>query len=1002
MHSLADVRAWLNPRHARFWIVILLITYTLAGFFLVPWLIKRELPTVVQDLLQRPASVAAVRFNPWTLALEADEFELRDTDGSALLSIGGLRINLQVASLFRRALVFREIILERPAVTLVRDAFADTNLGRLMAAAAGPAGADNGTETDQELLRLVIETLQVDAGVLDLTDKVPATPFNTRLAPINISVNRLSTLPNDQGEQLIRIRTEGDGLIEWAGSLQISPLDSDGRIKLQVPGLPLLTRYLDDVLDFDLDGGQLDLALDYAVAGLPDGGFEVAVDNLTLNIGETELATEQAAEPFFGFGSLRLAGGTLRWPEAQANAAELVITGPRLDAWLRPDGSLNLTRLLAERGEARQAGEPAAASPTGDAGAAREARPAPAVPNQAVGASADPDVSFVVRLGRFRIEDLAAGFEDRRLNETGTVAVEAVNLEVRDVSNVPDARFPFDVEMAVASGGAITASGELGVLPLVNADAVLNIDAVGLAVARPWVDRAARVTIDSGAMSAELTLASAPEETLDLRGLVTIDGLVVDDPDGTELITWQQLAMEDLIFQLDARQLEIARMRLRDPYARVIIDAERNLNFSQLVVEPTVEETATPEEAGEPIVFRMGTSFIRNGRVEFSDLSLPLPFSTPVQEFGGSISALATDTRQASELDFEGRVGEFGQAKVTGQLIAFDPLAQTDVRLQFRNVNLPDLSPYTVDFAGRKIAAGKLNLDLEYAFEDARLLGKNSIVIDKIKLGDKVDNPDALDLPLGLAVALLTDTNGIIDVKLNVEGDVNDPEFSARGVIGKAFANLLTKIVTSPFRLLGGLAGGGEAGDLQNVSFEPGEARLSPPMEEQLTQLSSALAQRPALTLSVPGAYAEAVDRTGLATVRIDAAIQAELEAIDGSDELLADRARDAMEALMRQRLPEVSLGDLRARFPIEDDDPNTPEFDTIAYLNELKAQLVAAEPVSAAELQGLGDARATAIADYLETRTGLAADRLQMTDTMAVEPGTDDRVLITLELDAT
>ncbi|UCG71428.1 MAG: DUF748 domain-containing protein [Chromatiales bacterium] len=1016
MQSLTDTRAWLSPRNARFWVVILLILYTLAGFFLVPWLLQRELPGFAQTLVQRDAAVTTVRFNPLTLALEAEDFELRDTDGSDLIGFGKLRLNFQVSSLFRWALVFREVRLTAPTVNLVRDGFADTNLGRLAAAASGPADPAAEPPEDAGILRLVIHELQIADGVMDVTDRMPATAFQTRLEPINIQVNNLSTLPNDQGDQVIRISTEGDGLIEWDGTLQVNPLDSAGRITLKLPGLPLLTRYLDDVLDFDLDGGLLDMAFDYQVQAQPDGAFLGAVNGLDLSVTETELATEDSAEPFFGFQNLRIAGGELRWPEAEASVEDIVLTGPTLETWLDPDGNLNLAQLVEERADALEDSLPAAdaeADPTigGDDTTTVDAdettaevagTDATAVAGATVAAATEdePATDFKLSIGRVFIDGLQAHFEDRTLPETGRVELSSLNLEVRELNNTPDARFPFDLDLEVASGGTVNAAGQLGVLPAVVAQADVNLDQLALPVAQPWLVPFVRAGLDAGTLSGKTTVESLPEEMLDLRGQLTIDGLQVSDAGGEDLVRWRQLAVQDLIFQLTANQLEIARLTLREPFARVEIDGERQLNFAKAIVEPPPGAPAEPVEPGEPLVFRMGRSFIENGSVDFADLSLPLPFRTDVRGFGGNISALASDTREPSELDFEGRVGEFGQAKVTGQLTALDPLAQSAVRVEFRNVNMPDLSPYTVDFAGRKIAAGKLNLDLDYRFEKAQLVGKNEIVVEKIQLGDKVDNPDALDLPLGLAVALLSDTNGVIDIKLTIEGDVNDPEFSARGVVAKALANLLVKAVTSPFRLLGSLVGGGEDVDLQNIAFEPGEAILSPPEEEKLTQLGTALAQRPGLQLSVPGAYAAQVDTEGIAAARVDAAARAEAEAGD-SDELLAERAEKALEKMAREQLPDLSLRELRKQFEVQDDDPDTPDFDTLAYLSEIQRRLVAAEPVSEAELQALGDTRAAAIADYLVENAGLPPERIVVTDTAQVEPGEENQVTISLQLDA-
>ncbi len=1009
MQPLTDLSSWVRPRNARFWAVVLLVAYTLAGIFLLPWLLKRELPTLAQDVLQRNASVAEVRFNPWSLVLEAKGFELKDVDGSALLSFESLHLNLQLSSVFRRALVLRDFRLSSPSVNLVREGPTETNLGRLTAAASSPETRAAEPAAGSGLPRLVIHQLEIAEGVLDLTDRVPATEFQTRAEPINIQLRNLSTLPDDQGDQIVRIVTEGDGLIEWQGTLQLNPLSSQGQISVSVPGLPLLTRYLDDVLDFDLDGGLLETTFDYQVGLQPDG-FGARIGDFKLAIGETELATEESAEPFFGFRELKVSGGNLRWPEAQASIEAIVLTEPTLETWLDDQGELNLNRLLEERSETPSSEswpDPASSAPAGSvtdtapgetvAGVAPQPPTEAAAPSSAASSSND----FTLSLGRLSVEGLRTSFEDRRLPEPGSITLSSLDLNVRDLNNTLDARFPFELEIEVLSGGSINAAGALRALPAIAADAEMTIEQLALGVAQPWLAPMTNAALDSGTLSGTSVLKSSPSEALDLRGQLTVDGVGVSDASGETLLRWQQLAITDLIFQATAQDLEIARMTLREPYARVEFDAEGRLNLAEALIDqtPAGGEVAAAEPAGDPFVFRMGTSAIENGSVDFSDLSLPLRFSTRIREFGGSLSALASDTLQPSELELDGRVGEFGQARLTGKLVALDPLAQSAVRLEFRNVNMPDLSPYTVEFAGRKVAAGKLNLDLDYSVDAAQLDGNNRIVIEQIKLGEKVDNPDALDLPLGLAIALLSDSNGVIDIELNIEGDANDPDFDAGGLIAETFANLILKAATSPFRLLAGLIGGGEDTDLQNVPFEAGSAALNPPVEEQLQQLGAALAQRPGLRLSIPGAYVAAADTTGIAAARIRALAEAALETTD-SDDLLAERAEIVYEKLVRERLPELNLRSFRARFDIDDEDPETPDFDTLSYLTALRDALIAAETVSEAELKALGSARAEAIFNYLRSETTLAPERLRLEDVAATEPGKDHQVIIELALE--
>jgi hypothetical protein len=94
-------------------------------------------------------------------------------------------------------------------------------------------------------------------------------------------------------------------------------------------------------------------------------------------------------------------------------------------------------------------------------------------------------------------------------------------------------------------------------------------------------------------------------------------------------------------------------------------------------------------------------------------------------------------------------------------------------------------SPYAMKFAGYKIAEGTMSLDLRYKVQNSQLEGNNQVVIDKLTLGERVDSPDALKLPIELAIAILKDSNGRIDLGLPVSGSLDDPQFSWGALIWK-------------------------------------------------------------------------------------------------------------------------------------------------------------------------------------------------------------------------
>ncbi len=219
---------------------------------------------------------------------------------------------------------------------------------------------------------------------------------------------------------------------------------------------------------------------------------------------------------------------------------------------------------------------------------------------------------------------------------------------------------------------------------------------------------------------------------------------------------------------------------------------------------------------------------LQNAKLDFADLSLRPQFAAKIYELNGVVTGLSTKRDARSQIELDGRIDEFGLARVRGQLNPFAPTDNTDLNVVFKNVDMVSASPYTMKFAGYKVAEGKISLDLQYKVRNRQLDGTNQIVLDKLTLGERIDSPDALKLPLELALAILKDSDGRIDLGLPVSGDMSDPQFSYGALIWKAVGNVLTKIVTAPFRALGNLLGI-SADKLEAIDFDAGSAVLLRP-----------------------------------------------------------------------------------------------------------------------------------------------------------------------------
>ncbi|MDJ0926997.1 MAG: DUF748 domain-containing protein [Gammaproteobacteria bacterium] len=965
--TLGPLNAWWSPRHKRFWVLVLLLLYTLGGFFLAPWVAKRELLAWIKSSYGLDATIQELRINPYVISAEATGVELRAPDGSRFIALKRLFANLQLRSLWRRALVFREVSLDKPYLNVVRDENGDLNLGVFLPAAAEEtAAAEPGG-----MLRLAIDELALRDGVVDVRDEVPATDISEQLGPITIEISDLSTLPEEIGQQQVAISTPRGARLTWSGDLSLNPVQSAGSVKGEGPYLPLLYQYVQDDVNFEVTEGLAELNFDYRFALPPAADLELTIDDFSLVVRYAVALEDGQSEPFLQVPEARVDGGRFDLGERSLAIDALTLIGVDINTDRDADGRLQLQRLLAS---------PVIDSPEEPAANEATDEPAPAPEEEAVAESAEP---WNLSLGEFRVDALSTVFEDRALATPARIAVESVNASMRDITNTAGAEFPFDAVVTMESGGTLSAEGRLTVLPALNLQGTASIETLAVNPATPYVGEFAQVRVTDGVLDAQADISSTTEDALALTGALTVAGLEVRTAVGDErLVGWDSLDVDKLGLSLGNNTLDVSTVALAAPFLRVIINEDGTTNLQDLIVTP---ETPALASDAEPLNLTVGSISITDGRADFSDLALPFPFEVAIAELNGNASGLGTATTEPANLNLEGRVDEFGFAKVEGSVNPADPIASTDMRILFRNVEFPDLSPYTVKFAGRRIADGRLEVDLRYKLDQGRMQGDNKVVIDRLQLGETVDNPDAMDLPLGLAIALLKKPDGTIDIELPVSGDVNDPEFSIGGIVLRAFANLITKLVTSPFRLLGGLVGA-ETENFDRIDFEPGTAKLTPPEREKLLKLGEALGQRPQLALEIPGVVAPDADALALRTSRVDAAIDLLLRQDEGkqAEQLLTERRRRALESLMQERLPETDLRALKDSYqrPV---DPARPDgrqtLDELAYTAQLRELLIAAEAVTAQDLEELAVARAGAIQTALTADGQLAAERITLVD---------------------
>lgn len=805
------------------------------------------------------------------------------------------------------------------------------------------------------------------------------------------------------------------GAQERAGATSEGDAWSFGLDKLAIDGLAL--RYADASLAQPLDASVGDLQLALGAHGSLGDALELELEKLGVRIGDIRLASAGLEQPITVAG-LVLEGGALDLAGQEISVDTLRIERPRLALAREADGTLTIIAAM-------RAAEPARAP---GAAVARESASSPA---------------WHYRIGTVALAEGEVELQDRSVRPTARLGVRKIAASVRELSDDLQQKWPVEAGFELQEGGRFAASGTL-VAGKPAGEFALRADEIALAPAQPWLGQFARLRIAGGKLSSKGRL-HFDGDRFGYQGEAAVAGLDLREaPEGGAVLAWRALATDELAVAAD--RVEIGELRLDGLRTEVKILKDHSLNMARLLVSddkpaasPAPAKPAESARASAEPAFRFDIKRLRlsKGDVDFADESLLLPFAAHIHDLAGDLAGLSNKPGSAASLALKGKVDEYGSAQVDGEVNLFDPTAKTDATVKFRNVEMVNLTPYTATFAGRRIASGKLALDLAYQIEHGKLLGDNRIVMDELTLGEKVESADAPDLPLDLAVAILKDSSGRIDLGLPVSGSFEDPEFSIGGLVGKALLGLVTKIVTAPFRALGALLGAGDDADLSRIAFDAGRAELPGSEREKLTRVAKALAERPGLALAVTPGYAPDADGAALRDVALRRQVAARLGRKVQADEdpgplaMSDEDTRSSLEALFVARFGKEALADLRARAAAEaqapspaDDaaDGSDPEraqsarraapaapqlapaqaraaADTRLY-RDLFERLRAAEPLEDAALQALGQQRGDAIRRELQA-AGLADARVEVAGASEQEAEDDGSVPSSLDLEA-
>lgn len=706
-------------------------------------------------------------------------------------------------------------------------------------------------------------------------------------------------MPIQHNHYAIQLSDDHAGEISLQGQFQLFPLKIAGDVHIAKLKLTPLWRFIDDQFKPALTDGEITAKTQYQVDFAENGELQVTSNNgqfivEKLNFNDQERSVVKL--PIFA-----LDGISMDLKQQQVHINKLHSDGLTVNAILNQDG-LDLASLFMPKSASAST---SAAPPVANSIDAKsletkpadaksiETKPAaaksleaknvehaqitqveekPQQPIKQAPVTASTDTWFV-QLDTLNIENYDLNLSEQKLTATPQQwRVYPINFSTKTITSTLAEPIEYALQLSINDKGTLSSQGQVDV-PAEAIDADIQLDKLALIQFQPYLAPYVNIQLKSGLLSSAGKLTADAKGKAIYGGSVELDDLAIHDKlRNAPLVKWQKMNINQLDFDQQKNQIKIDHLAFNQPYAKVVIAKDRSTNISDLIVEapiaasvtnsattnsaPPAKQTATePQMASKSATPELSLDIQKisfsQGSAYFADNSLTPNFASGIELLEGNITHLSSTPGTKASVDIKGKIDKYAPVTLKGDINPLLDMPYLDLDLVFKSVELTSVNPYSGTYAGYYIDKGQLSLSLNYKLDQNKLKGNNHLVIDQLKLGKPSNSDLATSLPITLAIALLQDRNGVIDLGMEVSGDLDSPSFSVGSIIMTAITNVITKAVTAPFTFLAGLIGSDES--LDKISFAAGQFSLSEDEQKSLDKLASALLDRPMLKLSVEG-----------------------------------------------------------------------------------------------------------------------------------------------------
>ncbi|MGE5220428.1 MAG: DUF748 domain-containing protein [Chloroflexota bacterium] len=802
---------------------------------------------------------------PSVLALSGNlgvtELEMQQKSGAPLLKLPSFEVLIDAIRVFAKEIDLKSVTAKGLELHVDRARDSKLALANLIETQAKPAAAE--AKNEGKPFRYSINEITLESATVYIDDEQPKRPYKARLSNVSVKVTGLTNEAGKKANVQIAFESDLKEKFSHEGTLQLTPLLAEG--KLDIEGLKpgALRPYYDEAIAAEVKDGSFDLSTRYSFEekdGQPD--IKLAGLNATLRALRLDLAGQP--QPLWRIGSLAVKDGELDLAKKSVVIGAVEARDGNGYIQRAADGTLNLARIAKDHGQA----------------------PAPAQPAK------KSDVEWRVDTKQILLDRFRVSVDDQANPTPAKINLSELSIRADNFSTAKNQRAKITIRSRINDKGVVRITGTTSTNP-VNGKFVVDAQDVGLVAFQPYLENQVNLILTDGRVGTkgELTFdasGSGPAKVNYQGGVQVADFGALERDGQQDLLKWKLLALDAMQFDLEPFQLRIGEITLADFYSRLILGADGKTNLQKLAVQKEAKTSEAPAqdkpaekptapasgEAEPPKAISIGKINLEEGNINFSDFFIKPNYSANLTGVQGTISELKPET--PGDVALQARLDNAAPVEIKGKINPLSKELFLDIIADAKEIELSPMSPYSGKYVGYGIEKGKLSFNVKYKLENRKLSAENKIILNQLTFGEKVESPDATKLPVLLAVALLKDRNGVIDVDLPISGSLDDPQFSVGGIVLRIIINIITKAVTAPFSLLASAFGSGSGEELSYIEFADGRATLDQAARDKIATLAKALNNRPALNLEIIGRADPLTDLEGLKRVSIERKVKAE------------------------------------------------------------------------------------------------------------------------------